>query len=111
MEVINNYDVHIDSKKRVTLRGARYQFYNVREYDNGCIMLEPRELAIPKEISSRTLSSMDQAIRNFKLGQVSDPVDLSGIEAMKRASRIAEENGLSDMSLDEINAEITDARK
>lgn len=111
MEVINNYDVHIDSKKRVTLRGARYQFYNVREYDNGCIMLEPRELAIPKEISSRILSSMDQAIRNFKLGQVSDPVDLSGIEAIKRASRIAEENGISDMSLDEINAEIADARK
>ena len=24
-----------------------------------------------------TLSDMDQAIRNFKLGQVSDPVDLS----------------------------------
>ena len=41
------------------------------------VMLEPRELAIPEEISSRTLSGMDQTIRNFKLGQVSDPVDLS----------------------------------
>lgn len=111
MKAVKDYDVHIDSKKRVTLRGAKYQYYNVREYDNGCILLKPRELAIPKEVSFRTLSSMDQAIRNFKLGQVSDPVDLSGIEAMKRASRIAEENGLSDMSLDEINAEITDARK
>lgn len=77
MEAVKNYDVHIDSKKRVTLRGARYQYYNVKEYDNGCIMLEPCELAIPEEISSRTLSGMDQAIRNFKLGQVSDPVDLS----------------------------------
>lgn len=77
MEAVKNYDVHIDSKKRVTLRGARYQYYNVKEYDNGCIMLEPRELAIPEEISSRTLSGMDQAIRNIKLGQVSDPVDLS----------------------------------
>lgn len=77
MEAVKNYDVHIDSKKRVTLRGARYQYYNVKEYDNGCIMLEPRELDIPEEISSRTLSGMDQAIRNFKLGQVSDPVDLS----------------------------------
>ena len=77
MEAVKNYDVHIDSKKRVTLRGARYQYYNVKEYDNGCIMLEPRELAIPEEISSGTLSGMDQAIRNFKLGQVSDPVDLS----------------------------------
>lgn len=77
MEAVKNYDVHIDSKKRVTLRGARYQYYNVREYDNGCIILEPRELTIPEEISSRTLSSMDQATRYFKLGQVSVPVDLS----------------------------------
>ena len=46
-------------------------------------MLEPRELITPEEISSKTLASMDQAIRNFKLGQVSNPVDLSdfwGIE-------------------------------
>lgn len=33
------------------------------------------------------------------------------LEAMKAASRIAEENGLSDMTLDEINAEIAEARK
>jgi DNA-damage-inducible protein J len=30
---------------------------------------------------------------------------------MKRASRIAEENGISDMTLEEINAEIAEARK
>ncbi|MBQ8815916.1 MAG: type II toxin-antitoxin system RelB/DinJ family antitoxin [Lachnospiraceae bacterium] len=33
------------------------------------------------------------------------------ISAMKAASRIAEENGISDMTLDEINAEISEARK
>lgn len=33
------------------------------------------------------------------------------LKAMKAASRIAEENGISDMSLDEINAEIAEARK
>lgn len=33
------------------------------------------------------------------------------IKAMKEASRIAVENGLSDMSIDEINAEIAEARK
>ena len=32
------------------------------------------------------------------------------IAAMKEASRIAEENGIADMSLDEINAEIAAAR-
>lgn len=34
-----------------------------------------------------------------------------GIKAMKAASRIAEENGISDMTLEEINAEISEARK
>lgn len=33
------------------------------------------------------------------------------IKAMKSASRIAAENGLSDMTLDDINAEIAEARK
>ena len=35
----------------------------------------------------------------------------SGIYALEKASKIAEEYGISDMSLDEINAEITEARK
>ena len=34
-----------------------------------------------------------------------------GIRALQRASRIAEEYGISDMTLDEINAEIEEARK
>ncbi|MBQ7573849.1 MAG: type II toxin-antitoxin system RelB/DinJ family antitoxin [Clostridia bacterium] len=33
------------------------------------------------------------------------------LSAMRTASKIAEENGISDMSLDEINAEINEARK
>ena len=77
MEAIKDYTVHIDSKKRVTLRGAMYQYYNVREYQNGCIILEPRELTVPETISSRTLEDMDKAIENFKTGKVSAPIDLS----------------------------------
>ena len=34
-----------------------------------------------------------------------------GIAAMKKASRIAAERGIADMTLDEINAEIAEARK
>ena len=34
-----------------------------------------------------------------------------GIEAMKKASAIAEDNGISDMTLDEINAEINAVRE
>ena len=54
-----------------------YQYYNVKEYDNGCIMLEPRELTVPESISVATLEDMDKAISNFKMGAVSQPVDLS----------------------------------
>lgn len=77
MEVVKDYDVHIDNKKRVTLRGAKYQYYNVREYENGCIMLEPRELTTPEMISEKTLRDMDQAVHNFRLRKVSEPIDLS----------------------------------
>jgi hypothetical protein len=77
METVRDYTVHIDSKKRITLRGALYQYYNVREFRNGCIMLEPRELTVPDTISSSTLEDMDHAIENFKMNKVSAPIDLS----------------------------------
>ena len=48
-----------------------------REYPNGCIILEPRELVVPESVSARTLKGMDRAIDNFKMGDVSEPVDLS----------------------------------
>lgn len=77
MEAVRDYIVHIDSKKRVTLRGAAYQYYNVRKYKNGCIILEPRELKVPEAISARTLEDMDKAIANFKKGDVSEVINLS----------------------------------
>lgn len=77
MEKVRDYTVHIDSKKRITLRGALYQYYNVKEFSNGCIMLEPRELTVPDSISGRTREDMDRAIGNFKMKKVSDPIDLS----------------------------------
>lgn len=77
MEVLKDYVAHLDNKKRITLRGASYEYYNVKEYGNGCIILEPRELALPKDISARTLSDMDQAVKNFKRGDVSPSIDLS----------------------------------
>ncbi len=45
---------------------------------------------------------------SMKIDEISEN---KGIQAMKAASRIAVENGISDMALDEINAEITEARK
>lgn len=77
MEAVKDYTVHIDNKKRITLKGASYQYYNVREFPNGCIILEPRKLTVPDSISDRTLKDMDRAVENFKMNRVSAPVDLS----------------------------------
>jgi len=43
--------------------------------------------------------------------KLNDTGESKAMKAMKEASRIAEEHGLSDMTLDEINAEISEARK
>lgn len=75
--VIQTYDAKIDSRKRVTLRNARFDYYNVRELEDGRIIMEPRVLAAPFEVSANTLSMMDSSVRNLKNGRVSEPVDLS----------------------------------
>lgn len=41
--------------------------------------------------------------------KIDDISENRGMKAMKEASRIAAENGISDMTLDEINAEISEA--
>lgn len=77
MTTMKEYDAKIDLKKRVTLRGAKYDHYHVQEYADGRILLEPRELVAPFEISQRTLASMDESMKNLKKGKVSEAVDLS----------------------------------
>ncbi len=80
MSPVKEYDARMDIKKRVTLRGGRFGHYHVKEYDDGRIMLEPRELVAPFEISKRTLAMMDASMENFKKGKVSKPIDLSAFE-------------------------------
>ena len=70
-----NYMAHLDAKKRLTIRGAKYSYYQVK--DNGCILLEPRELIKPKRISAKTLKMMDDSIKNFHQCKVSAPIELS----------------------------------
>lgn len=80
VETIKDYDVRLDAKGRITLRGAIYKHYNVKLYENGCYLLEPRELVLPESISARSLAEMDKAVENFKAGTVSPPIDLSDFE-------------------------------
>jgi len=78
MEALSRtYDAKVDSKRRITLRGARFEYYNVKEYQDGSILLEPRELAVPFSVSEKTLAMMDASMKNMESGNVSEPVDLS----------------------------------
>lgn len=70
------YNAKIDSKKRVILRGAKYEYYNVQEMSDGSIILSPRVLVPPFEVSEKTLKTMDDSMKNYKAGNVSDPIKL-----------------------------------
>ncbi len=73
--VVKEYDVHLDMKKRVTLREAMAEYYAVQMFDDGRIMLEPRVLVPPETVSKRTLKMLDKAAMNLKNGKVSTPID------------------------------------
>ena len=77
---LREYDAKLDAKRRLTLRNANFDYYHVQEMDNGTIVLEPRELTIPFQISANTLSMMDQAVENMRSGKVSSAIDLSMFE-------------------------------
>jgi pyridoxal biosynthesis lyase PdxS len=83
MNAVKEYDARIDLKKRVTIRGAHYDHYHVTEFADGRIVLEPRELVVPFELSKRSLTMMDASMVNFKDGKVSTPVDLSALADME----------------------------
>ena len=62
---VREYDAKLDSKKRITLRNAVFEYYHVSEMEDGRIILEPRELVKPFSISANTLSMMDKAVENM----------------------------------------------
>ena len=83
MSPVSEYDAKIDVKKRLTLRGAAFAHYHVREYEDGRIILEPRELVKPFTVSRRTLKMMDASVANLKKGVVSEPIDLRTTRGLK----------------------------
>ena len=75
--MVREYDAKLDTKKRVTLRSVLFDYYHVTEYDDGCIVMEPRELTAPFQISANSLAMIDASMQNMKEGKVSDKIDLS----------------------------------
>jgi hypothetical protein len=75
--VLNQYTAHLDTKKRLTIRGALAEFFAVKEFSDGHVLLEPRVLVDPATISKRTLRVMDQSAGNLKAGRASPVIDLA----------------------------------
>lgn len=70
--VKKNYDIKLDTKRRVTIRNARTEFYHVTEYEDGTVKLEPRVLVSPD-----MLEQIDEAIKRHKAGQQGSTLDWS----------------------------------
>lgn len=75
--VAKQYDTKIDSKNRFTIRGSKFDYYHVTEFNDGHIELVPRVLVDPTVISRNTLNMMDKSVENLKNGKVSVPIDFS----------------------------------
>ncbi len=78
--IVLQYDAKTDSKKRITLRNAQFDYYHAVHYEDGRILLEPRELVAPLQISENTLEMMDVSVKNLKSGNVSEAIDLTDFE-------------------------------
>lgn len=70
----STYIAKVDAKKRVSLRGAQYEYYSVSELDNGEILLSPRVLASPFEVAKKSLDTMDSSMENYRKNKVSKPI-------------------------------------
>jgi hypothetical protein len=77
LTVVADYDVAADAKKRISLRNAKTKYFHVKAFSNGCFLLEPRVLAPPQAISSRSLKMLDKSVANLKKGLASAPIDLA----------------------------------
>ncbi|OGV68930.1 MAG: hypothetical protein A2283_16795 [Lentisphaerae bacterium RIFOXYA12_FULL_48_11] len=74
--VLNQYTAHLDTKKRLTIRGALSEFFSVKVFTDGHVVLEPRVLIDPNVISKKALRMMDQSVANMKKRVVSPVIDL-----------------------------------
>jgi len=81
-QATKEYDARLDSKKRITLRGAQTMYYRVREKKDGTIELSPRVLVHPDDISKKTLAMVDRSVEQFKKGKASEPVDLKELNEL-----------------------------
>jgi hypothetical protein len=78
-KIAKTYDAKIDSKKRITIRNPKYEYYHVIEQENGVVILQPRKLVDPLTISKNTLEDMDESVSNLNKGISYGPIKFKKI--------------------------------
>ncbi|MGR3320140.1 MAG: hypothetical protein ACUZ8O_16865 [Candidatus Anammoxibacter sp.] len=84
--LIRKYDAKLDEKKRLTIRGSKFDFYHIEEFNDGTLLLKPQVLVDPNELSKNTLRMMDKSIKNLRNRNVSKPVDIDKYLKISKAS-------------------------
>ena len=72
--VKKDYNAKLDTKRRVTIRNARTEFYHVTEYEDGTVKLEPRVLVSPD-----MLEQIDAAVTRHKAGHKGTKLNWSNL--------------------------------
>jgi hypothetical protein len=77
------YRAKVDSKRRIVLRSAKYEYYNVYEREDGSMLMTPQVIAdVP--LSADTLKMIDSAVKNMKRGITSKRIDLDAYLPKKK---------------------------
>lgn len=79
---VQEYDVRVDAKKRVTIKGAAVNYFRVAHRADGTILLQPRVLA-DAPVPARTVRCIAKSIATMKAGKRSAPVDLKKLAKLK----------------------------
>ena len=77
------YRAKVDSKRRIVLRAAKYEYYTVYERTDGSVLVIPQ---IMKDVplSESTLEMIDSAVKNMKRNKVSKRIELDTFLPKKR---------------------------
>ena len=79
---LKEYDARVDAKKRVTIRGAKFEFFRVVPQADGSIILKPKKM-VGAPVSKETLSCIGKSVASMKAGKRSKPEDLKKLAGMK----------------------------
>jgi hypothetical protein len=83
VSVLQHYLASADAKNRISLRGSKAKYFEVKALSNGSYMLEPRVLISPDAIPARTLRMLERSVAQLKRGQASAPINLARFAAVE----------------------------